>query len=86
MKQDELIATIRQIVDESHRENSSVVISLLDKHEDGPHHQYIQAEIKKEARRQEMWERLKGNLIFWILTGVTATIGLALWNHYVDKQ
>lgn len=86
MDENTLVSTIKNIVSSQHEEDRQLMLSMVARHEEGEHHQFIRAEIEKEARRQEMWQRLKGNIIFWLLTGVTATIGLALWNHYVDKQ
>ena len=86
MQEKEIVNVIRELVKEAHDTQIEIFNNLIEQHEVGPHHQFVSAEIQREERRQEMWDRVKGNLIFWILTGVTATIGLALWNHYVDKQ
>ena len=86
MKEETVVDMIREIVETSHKENCKLLVSMLANHEEGPEHQFIQVEMQREQRRQEMWDRLKGNLIFWLLTGITATIGLTLWNHFVDRQ
>ena len=81
MDEETLVSTIKEIVDSSHEEDRKVMLEMLGKHEIGTHHRFIKAEIEKEARKQEIWDRLKGNVIFWALTGTTAAIGLALWDH-----
>jgi len=86
MQEKEIVNVIRELVKESHDTQIEIFIDLIERHEVGPHHQFVSAEIQREERRQEMWDRVKGNFIFWLVTGITGAIGLALWHHFVDKQ
>lgn len=46
---------------------------------------YVRRLIKKDERRAEMWRKIEGNFIFYLLTGVTATIGWAVWEFFVAR-
>ena len=81
-----LISTIKDIVEETHADDRRLMVSLIERHESGVQHQFIKVEIERQARNQEMWDRLKGNVIFWALTGITGALGLIVWNQFKGDQ
>ena len=86
MNADEIIILLKPLLENAQANQTDVISALLSAHEKGPHHAFVASEIQREKRRQERWEILKGNFVFWFATGITGMIGLALWNHFIDKQ
>lgn len=86
MLDEETITFLKELAREAHAAQTAEIRAVVAEHANGPSHQFLDHWIAREERSQEMWDRLKGNLIFWLLTGITGMIGLALWNHFVDRQ
>ena len=68
--------TVQEAAEASH---TSIKESLED-HTNSDDHRFVSALRDRERRKQEMWEKIKGNLIFWFLVSTCSSIGLAAWN------
>lgn len=73
-----------QIVEHEARE-AETMQRLIDSHIRSSDHIFLQEWMIKERRRQEIWDKVKNNLIFWILAGIAGTIGIALWHQFVGE-
>ena len=73
-----------QIVEHEAREEESMN-RIIKAHTRSPDHVILEEWIKRERRRQDIWDKVKGNIIFWILVGIAGTIGLALWHQFVGE-
>ena len=73
-----------QILEHEARESESMN-RIINAHTRSPDHIFLEEWIKKQKRKQEIWDKVKGNFIFWVLAGVAATIGLALWHQFVGE-
>ena len=73
-----------QIVEHEAREEKTTQ-RIIDAHNRSSEHIFLQEWMKKEKRRQEIWDKVKGNLIFWIFAGIAGTIGIALWHQFVGE-
>lgn len=60
------------------------MMAMFNEHMSGDHHKFLEAWIAKEDRNNERWEKLKGNFIFWLVTGITGAIGIWIWNSFFD--
>lgn len=57
------------------------ILAVMQQHLNADDHRFVQMLRKREARRQELWDKVKGSFIFWLLVSSTATIGLAVWEY-----
>ena len=73
-----------QILEHEARESESMN-TIIKAHTRSPDHIFLEEWIKKQKRKQEIWDKVKGNFMFWVLAGVAATIGLALWHQFVGE-
>lgn len=48
------------------------------------HHEFIKALITKERRKQELWEKIKGNVGTWAFIIVLGFITLSLWDSILN--
>ncbi len=51
-------------------------------HETGEHHAFVALEMAREKRRQEIWTKVQGSMIFWLLVSATSAIGWAVWETF----
>ena len=84
MTEDELTAIIeqfQQVVTAAHETQNQYLTMMMEAHLAGDHHQFVRMEISRNLRRQQIWDKVHGSFIFWILIGVTGTIGMIVWDH-----
>lgn len=55
-------------------------------HETGEHHTFINIEMQREARRQEIWNKVQGSFIFWLLVSATSAAGWAVWQTFFEHK
>lgn len=55
--------------------------SLLTHDEHSHHHDFIEAMIKKEERKQETWQKVKVHVLGWGAIGIIGSIGTWILKH-----
>lgn len=54
---------------------------IVDKETHSDHHEWIKSQIRKEKRRQEMWVKIKTQVIGWGIIAIAGSIGAWVIRH-----
>ena len=49
------------------------------------HHAFIEEMIRKETRKQEMWEKIKAQVLGWGIVAIVGALGTFLIKHLMEK-
>jgi hypothetical protein len=77
----QIVDEIKKSSERSHNETREYILSALKLHEEQDEHTWVRMKVDQERRRREIWDKVKGNVIFWLLAGLTSTLGLWVWEH-----
>ena len=84
MEDQTIVKAFKELIDSAHDSQNDFLIKLLNEHESGAHHRFIELELRKEEKRARIMERLTGNIIFWGFTALmagTSAAGWWIWKH-----
>lgn len=56
-----------------------IITKAIAFHEEDDEHKWIRAQVAKERRKSERWEKLKTSGIFYVFVIVTGAAGTAIW-------
>lgn len=65
------------------REIKDMISEALEKHAESDHHKFVEAMMIREQRKQEMWEKIKTQVLAWGAIGVAGFLVIALWHEFV---
>lgn len=57
------------------------LVEHLDPKSHKEHHDFIEAMVQKEQRKQEMWQKVKTQVVGWGVIAVIGSIGAYVINH-----
>jgi hypothetical protein len=72
---------IHETINEHTKITSEQINDALERHSNSDDHRFVGVLKEKEKRKTEMWEKLKGNIIFYSLVLVVGGIGTAVWSY-----
>lgn len=79
---DELVKALVAALQVHAEEDHELIKLAIEKHMNSEQHAYLNMLMEREARRQEIWERVKGNLLLWFLIAICGGVATAVW-HWV---
>lgn len=72
---------IKEILEEHTRQNHALIERVMLEHINSSSHRFVEKLIQREARRQEMWDKAKGNALSYGIITLIIFLGVAIWQY-----
>jgi len=83
--QQELVEHLADLIAQANTHQEDFISRTIEAHNNSEAHQFVATLMLKETRQREIWDKVKGNMIFWLLVGATGTAGIAIWDYLTDR-
>ncbi len=78
----QLKETLKETITDQHHSAEALIEESFRQHLASDQHRFVEAEMLKQKRKTEQWEKYQGNIFFAIAVTGTSAVGFWIWDNF----